>query len=116
LRALQRITMTRRALVLDAGGGVRTALIGGFMVIAGPQDVLDSIRGASGSVLVDDLGRAERDLREAGAEITMERREGPLGEFLYARHPDGTLFEYAAFDPELVAARSASALATHVVP
>jgi hypothetical protein len=96
-------------LVLDVGGGVGIALLGGFLVIAGPEEIVSGFRGAAGSVVVGDLGQVEKELRQAGAEITKPPSPTPLGEFLWARHPDGTVLEYMTLDQaKLAAARSAT--------
>lgn len=108
LELLEAITGEEPDLVLDVGGVVRIALLGGFMVISGPEEVVAAFRGAAGSIVVDDLARIEQKLLQAGAEITKPRAPTPLGEFLWARHPDGTVLEYTTFDQALLdAARSA---------
>jgi catechol 2,3-dioxygenase-like lactoylglutathione lyase family enzyme len=45
--------------------------------------------------LVDDLEAAERELRDAGAEIVLERQGGDERGWLHFRAPDGFVYELA---------------------
>jgi predicted enzyme related to lactoylglutathione lyase len=101
VRLLMAVTNDDRPPVVQAGP-VQVALVGGFMVLGGPKEVLDGIPDSAGSVVVDDLDRTESTLRAEGAEIITPAGPSPLGRFLYARHPDGTVVEYNQFDDALL--------------
>ncbi|MFI7097383.1 VOC family protein [Streptomyces lydicus] len=80
---------------------VELAVIGDFLVIAGPADERAKYAHASATVLVEDLDDLQTTLRAAGATVTTPATAGPTGRFLYARHVDGAEIEYVEWTPEL---------------
>ncbi|ARQ70212.1 VOC family protein [Streptomyces marincola] len=81
---------------------VELAAIGDFLVIAGPAAARDRYRGATATVVVDDLDRTAALLAAHGARVTVPPARSATGRFLYARHADGAEVEYVQWLPELV--------------
>ncbi|MFI1621029.1 VOC family protein [Streptomyces lydicus] len=80
---------------------VELALLGDFLVIAGPADERAKYAHASATVVVEDLDDLRTTLKAAGATLTTPATAGPTGRFLYARHVDGAEIEYVEWTPEL---------------
>ncbi|MFH9228924.1 VOC family protein [Streptomyces lydicus] len=80
---------------------VELALLGDFLVIAGPADERAKYAHASATVIVEDLDDLQTTLKAAGATLTTPATAGPTGRFLYARHVDGAEIEYVEWTPEL---------------
>ncbi|MER7150611.1 VOC family protein [Streptomyces lydicus] len=80
---------------------VELAVLGDFLVIAGPADERAKYAHASATVVVDDLDDLRTTLTAAGATVTTPTTAGPTGRFLYARHLDGAEIEYVEWTPEL---------------
>ncbi|MFI0156764.1 VOC family protein [Streptomyces lydicus] len=80
---------------------VELAVLGDFLVIAGPADERAKYAHASATVLVEDLDELQTTLKAAGATVTTPATAGPTGRFLYARHVDGAEIEYVEWTPEL---------------
>ncbi|MFG2395544.1 VOC family protein [Streptomyces lydicus] len=80
---------------------VELAVLGDFLVIAGPADERAKYAHASATVLVEDLDDLQTTLKAAGATLTTPATAGPTGRFLYARHVDGAEIEYVEWTPEL---------------
>ncbi|MFI0218606.1 VOC family protein [Streptomyces lydicus] len=80
---------------------VELAVLGDFLVIAGPADERAKYAHASATVVVEDLDDLQTTLKAAGATVTTPATAGPTGRFLYARHVDGAEIEYVEWTPEL---------------
>ncbi|MEV7382532.1 VOC family protein [Streptomyces lydicus] len=80
---------------------VELAVLGDFLVIAGPADERAKYAHASATVVVEDLDDLRATLKAAGATVTTPATAGPTGRFLYARHVDGAEIEYVEWTPEL---------------
>ncbi|MFI0226815.1 VOC family protein [Streptomyces lydicus] len=80
---------------------VELAVLGDFLVIAGPADERAKYAHASATVVVEDLDDLQTTLKTAGATVTTPATAGPTGRFLYARHVDGAEIEYVEWTPEL---------------
>ncbi|MDC7341205.1 VOC family protein [Streptomyces lydicus] len=80
---------------------VELAVLGDFLVIAGPADERAKYAHASATVIVEDLDDLQTTLKAAGATLTTPATAGPTGRFLYARHVDGAEIEYVEWTPEL---------------
>ncbi|MFH8635266.1 VOC family protein [Streptomyces lydicus] len=80
---------------------VELAVLGDFLVIAGPADERAKYAHASATVIVEDLDDLRTTLKAAGATLTTPATAGPTGRFLYARHVDGAEIEYVEWTPEL---------------
>jgi predicted enzyme related to lactoylglutathione lyase len=76
--------------------------IGDTLIVGGTDESLVSIRDSHGPYIVDNLDETRRTLLEGGAEITLEITPAPTGRFLYAKHSDGLLVEYAEWNSDLV--------------
>lgn len=82
-------------------GAVELAVIGDFLVIAGPAEAAAALPAASTTVIVGDLDKVHETLSSHGAEITFGPAAGPTGRYLFARHADGSEAEYVQWKPEL---------------
>ncbi|MEU5239854.1 VOC family protein [Streptomyces lydicus] len=80
---------------------VELAVLGDFLVIAGPADERAKYAHASATVIVEDLEDLQTTLKAAGATLTTPATAGPTGRFLYARHVEGAEIEYVEWTPEL---------------
>ncbi|MFF8314432.1 VOC family protein [Streptomyces lydicus] len=80
---------------------VELAVLGDFLVIAGPADERAKYAHASATVVVEDLDDLQTTLKAADATVTTPATVGPTGRFLYARHVDGAEIEYVEWTPEL---------------
>ena len=75
-----------------------------MFVIAGDPDALASRLELKATLIVDSLGQWREEIERWGATIVEPpargpiSTSGPLGAFMFARHPDGALFEY--FEPD----------------
>jgi hypothetical protein len=87
---------------------IELALIGGFLLLAGPLEALAPVRETQATAVVDALAPVlDRAARE-GAEILAPPRAVPTGRNLVVRHPGGAVVEYVEFDAP---ARAAAGLA-----
>jgi len=75
--------------------------IGDVLIVGGSDDSLQPLLGTHGPLIVDDLEATKALLESAGAEITQPIESGPTGTFLYARHADGSIVEYAQWTDAL---------------
>lgn len=88
--------------------GIELAVIGGFLLLAGPPEALAPVRATHATVVVDALTPVlDRAARE-GAEILAPPRAAPTGRNLVVRHVGGAVIEYVEFD---AATRAAAGLA-----
>lgn len=76
-------------------GGVRVAAVGAFLLMSGPEAQLDILRQVTATIAVKDVTEAYAMLTEVGAQILVGPVPTPAGRLLLARHPDGSVFEYA---------------------
>jgi catechol 2,3-dioxygenase-like lactoylglutathione lyase family enzyme len=76
--------------------------IGDILIVGGTDEVLAPIRNSHGPLIVDDLDETQKVLEQGGAQIIQAAAPAPTGRFLYARHPDGLIFEYVEWTPDLV--------------
>jgi len=79
-------------------------LVGSLLVIAGDPDALASRQELKATLIVDSLDQWRSEIERRGASIIEPPARGPLsplgpiGAFMFVRHPDGALFEY--FQPD----------------
>jgi hypothetical protein len=76
--------------------------IGDILIVGGTDEALAPIRDSHGPFVVDNLNETQKILEQCGARIIQAAATGPTGRFLYARHPDGLIVEYAEWTPDLV--------------
>ncbi|MFI9584655.1 VOC family protein [Streptomyces sp. NPDC052236] len=70
------------------------AAVGGFLLIEGTEETLESFRGTTGTLLVDSAETYLARLTAEGAEILDPLHSVPTGAGFTARHADGTVIEY----------------------
>jgi predicted enzyme related to lactoylglutathione lyase len=75
--------------------GAQLAAVGPFLIFQAPGALGDRLAGVAATLTVDDLVEQERLLRELGAEVIAPPAPTPNGQRMIARHPDGSVFEYA---------------------
>jgi len=83
-------------------GTVDVVALGNFLIIAGSDEKLATVRSSHGTIVVDNLEDTQRFLETAGAVITQPYTKGPTGHSVHARNPDGNTFEYVQWTPEFV--------------
>ena len=83
-------------------GKLKVVAIGNFLIIAGPEEALAPVRSSQGTIVVDNLKETGQFLEQVGAVILQEVTQGPTGESIHARHPDGNTFEYVQWKAEFV--------------
>jgi predicted enzyme related to lactoylglutathione lyase len=76
-------------------GGVQVAAIGCFLLMSGPEAELEVLRKVAATIAVTDVDETRRVLTELGADVIAGPLPTPVGRNLIARHPDGTVYEYA---------------------
>ncbi|MFF9622691.1 VOC family protein [Streptomyces griseosporeus] len=76
-------------------GGVRVAAIGCFLLMSGPEEELEVLRKVAATIAVTDVDEVRRVLSDSGAQIVAGPVPTPVGRNLIARHPDGSVYEYA---------------------
>jgi predicted enzyme related to lactoylglutathione lyase len=76
-------------------GGVRVAAVGCFPLMSGPEAELELLREVGATIAVADVDEAHKLLTELGADVIAGPVSTPVGRNLIARHPDGTVYEYA---------------------
>ncbi|MFE0730982.1 VOC family protein [Streptomyces antibioticus] len=76
-------------------GGVTVAAVGCFLLMSGPEAELEVLRKVSATIAVTDVDEVHRTLTELGADVLAGPVATPAGRNLIARHPDGTVYEYA---------------------
>ena len=76
-------------------GGVRVAAVGCFLLMSGPEAELELLRKVGATIAVADVDEAHKLLTELGADVIAGPVPTPVGRNLIARHPDGTVYEYA---------------------
>lgn len=77
------------------GTGITVALVGGFIILCGEDEVIAPIRHVSAVLTVDSLDAALRFLTTQGAQIlSTPHNSAAGGRNLIAQHPDGLIVEY----------------------
>ncbi|MCH0563426.1 MULTISPECIES: VOC family protein [unclassified Streptomyces] len=76
-------------------GGVQVAAVGCFLLMSGPETELELLRKVAATIAVTDVDEARAVLTASGAEVIAGPLPTPAGRTLIARHPDGTVYEYA---------------------
>lgn len=96
---------TARARLRNPSGSLDLVLIGPMLIIGGTPAALAARRELKATFIVDSLHEWRAELARQGAVIVegpmpgpMSDR-GPVGSFMFVRHPDGQLFEY--FQPDV---------------
>ncbi|VBB16683.1 glyoxalase [Burkholderia stabilis] len=92
---LQRMQCERRLSFPERG--IEVAVIGAFIVLAGSDDALASVRHVEAALIVDALDDFVEPLRVLGASVPDECHRTPAGRNMIVRHPDGFVAEY--FEP-----------------
>lgn len=75
--------------------GVQVAAVGCFLLMSAPAAELDILRKVAATIAVEDVEETGRVLTEMGADVVAGPLPTPVGRNLIARHPDGTVYEYA---------------------
>ncbi|GAA4786063.1 VOC family protein [Streptomyces ziwulingensis] len=75
--------------------GVQAAAIGCFLLMSGPETELEVLRKIVATIAVTDVEETARSLAALGADIIAGPVPTPVGRNLIARHPDGSVYEYA---------------------
>ncbi len=89
-----------RARFRNPKGDLDLVLIGSMLVIAGTPAALQPRRDLKATFVVDFLDEWRIEMDRIGAAVVEEpaagpfSTEGPVGRFMFVRHPDGHLFEY----------------------
>jgi catechol 2,3-dioxygenase-like lactoylglutathione lyase family enzyme len=93
-----------RARFKNPAGTLDIVPVGSMLVIAGDPDALASRLALKATFIVDSLGQWREEIERWGATIVEPpargpvSASGPIGAFMFVRHPDGALFEY--FEPD----------------
>jgi hypothetical protein len=74
--------------------GLEIAGIGGFVLLAGTDEVLAPYRGTHASAIVESVTEVARSAKENGGEVLDGPNEGASGLNLTVRHPGGATIEY----------------------
>jgi predicted enzyme related to lactoylglutathione lyase len=99
---------TVRARLKNPTGKLDLVLIGSMLLIGGAPEDLRSRHNLKATYVVDSLDAWRDEICRLGGDIVEGPAPGPtvsgkpIGRFMFARHPDGNLFEY--FQPEPTAA------------
>ena len=95
---------TVRARLRNPAGSLDLVLIGSMLLVGGSAAALAARRELKATFIVDSLEEWLAELTRKGA-VIVERPTpgpmsdaGPVGSFMFVRHPDGHLFEY--FQPK----------------
>jgi hypothetical protein len=84
----------------NPSGTLEIVLIGPIMLIGGSEEALESRREMKATFIVDSLADCRAWLEMCGAAVVEEPMpgpigsDGPLGTFMFVRHPNGELVEY----------------------
>ena len=70
------------------------AQVGCILMIAGPEDVLKTLKETRSTFLVDDLDSFEQHFEQCGARILSRPKVVPTGRNMRVQHPDGLVVEY----------------------
>ncbi|MDT3397908.1 VOC family protein [Streptomyces sp. B1866] len=76
-------------------GAVSVAAVGCFFLMSGPESELSILSRITATIAVKDVDQAVADLTAVGAQIVAGPLPTPIGRNVIARHPDGSVFEYA---------------------
>jgi hypothetical protein len=94
-----------RARLKNPSGKLDLVLIGSMLLIGGaPEDLADR-RDLKATFIVDSLDEWHDEMGRIGADIVEAptagptSSSGPVGRFMFVRHPDGSLFEYFQPNP-----------------
>jgi hypothetical protein len=74
--------------------GLELAQIGSVLLIAGPEEKMESVRSTQLTILVDSLKECQDLLKRLGAEVIEGPNRVPTGSNMRVRHPDGIIVEY----------------------
>ena len=91
---------TVRARFRNPAGSLELVLIGSMLVIGGAPAALASRSELKATFIVDSLDEWRAEVTRQGAAIVEGPAPGPMsdsgpvGSFMFVRHPDGQLFEY----------------------
>jgi predicted enzyme related to lactoylglutathione lyase len=77
---------------------VEIAAVGPVVMIAGSPTALGRSVSQAAALSVESLADSHEALIGIGATIVQQPGETPTGRNLFARHPDGAVFEYIQFD------------------
>lgn len=94
-----------RARFKNPAGTLDIVPIGSMLMIAGGPAALASRRELKATLIVDSLDHWRSEVERRGASIIEPPARGPvsplgpIGGFMFVRHPDGALFEYFQPDP-----------------
>jgi hypothetical protein len=89
-----------RQTLSNPAGTLKLSLVGPALIISGTADALLSRRDLKATLVVASLDACRAELVDSGVTIVEDVSAGPfkgpeaVGRFLFARHPDGNLFEY----------------------
>jgi catechol 2,3-dioxygenase-like lactoylglutathione lyase family enzyme len=89
-----------RARLRNPAGTLDLVLVGSMLVIAGDSEALAARRDLQATFVVDSLDEWRVEMDRIGATVVEEptpgpySAAGPIGRFMFVRHPDGHLFEY----------------------
>jgi hypothetical protein len=92
-----------RARLTNPTGSLDLTLVGPILIIAGSPAAIASRRDLKATLIVDDLDDSRQFLLAHNCSLIEDVTEGPMavgvpiGRFLFARHPDGSMVEY--FEP-----------------
>ena len=101
----QLIGESARARLKNPAGTLDLVLVNTMLVIGGSPAALEPRRALKATFIVDSVAEWRTALIERGATIIEEPAlgpvsgQGPIGRFMFVRHPDGNVFEY--FEPTL---------------
>ncbi|MBT2412720.1 MULTISPECIES: VOC family protein [unclassified Streptomyces] len=76
-------------------GGVHVAAVGCFLLMSGPESQLEVLRKVAATIAVTDVEETARVVTGLGGEVVAGPLPTPAGRNLIARHPDGSVYEYA---------------------
>lgn len=68
--------------------------IGDFLIIAGSEEALKSVRSTVATILVDSVEEFKLHLEELGAKVLRGPNQVPTGKNMTVQHPDGSVMEY----------------------
>lgn len=95
---------TVRARFRNPAGSLDLVMIGSMLLIGGSAAALTARRALEATFIVNSLDEWQAELTRRGAAILEGPTPGPMsdhgpvGSFMFVRHPDGHLFEY--FQPK----------------
>jgi hypothetical protein len=89
-----------RARFKNPAGTLDLVLVGSLLLIGGSETALEARKAMKAAFVVDSLSEWQEALRHRGAVIVEEPKPGPIGKqgpvgtYMFVKHPGGTLFEY----------------------